>query len=217
MSTTISFASDYDLEEVKITPAKLITLNEKHNSKNQWVKSRGARIEQSYTYSDTSSYIREYYVYAYGLGGRNISSYTRTIEWVDTEGVFYSEETTPELTSYHLREVNKSARNGQMDYMEGAAYDLGELALTLPEPYKTGYLAISDGLNLIMEHYKEEIREYRERNLYTYSFEDAVNSETDPTILTLHDMIVRVPDVLFPLGLTAKQSIIHQLTGVEPS
>lgn len=217
MSTITSFGSDYDLEEIKSISAKLITLNGKHNSKAQWVKSRGARIEQKYIYENTPSYIREYYTYEYGDGGRNINNYIRTIEWVDASGVFYSEETTPELTSYHLREVNRSARNGQMNYMEGAAFDLGELALTLPEPYKAGYLAISDGLNLIMDHYKEEIREYRERNLYTYAFEDAVNNETDPTILALHEMIVRVPDALFPLGLTAKQSIIHQLTGVEPS
>jgi len=212
-----SFINDYDLEEVKAIPAKLITLNEKHNSKEQWIKSRGARIEQKYTYEDSDSYIREYYVYTYGDGGRNISNYVRTIEWVDAVGVFYSENTTPRLTNYHLRQVNKSARNGQMDYMEGAAFDLGELALTLPEPYKTEYLAVSSGLNTVMNHYKEEIREYRERNLYTYAFEDAVNNETDPTILALHDMTVRVPDALFPLGLTAKQSIIHQLTGVEPS
>jgi hypothetical protein len=212
----LGFNTEYGIDEVKTISAKLITLNETHNSKNQWVKSRGARIEQHYTYSNTDSYIREYYSYTYGDGGRNISDYTRTIEWVDQVGLFYSEETTPELTSYHLREVNKSARNGQMDYMEGAASDLGELALTLPEPYKTGYLAISTGLETIMQHYKEEIREYRERNLYAYTFEDAVNNETDQTILDLLAMTVRVPDVLFPLGLTAKESIIHQLTGVEP-
>jgi len=216
MSNDTSFSAEYDIEEIKSTPAKLITLNEKHNFKAQWIKSRGVKVEQFYTYEDSESYIREYYTYTYTDGGRNISSYVRTIEWVDAVGLFYSEITTPDLTNYHLREVNKSARNGQIVYMEGAAYDLAELALTLPEPYKTAYTTVANGLDFIIDHYKEEIREYSERNLYSYAFENAVNNETDPAILSLLGMTVRVPDAEFPSGLTAKQSIIHQLTGVAP-
>lgn len=220
MSHIHSFKSDYDLEEVKSIPAKLITLNEKHNNKQQWVKSRGARLEQTYSYEDTNSYIREYYNYTWVNEGREVSSYSRFIEWVDVVDenpiIFHSEDTTPDLTNYHLREINKSIRNGQIDYMEGAAFDLAQLADTLPDPFKTGYLAISNNLITLLDHYKEEIREYRERNIYSYAFENAVENETDATINDLLDSMVRPPDADFPLGLTARQSIIHQLKGVVP-
>jgi hypothetical protein len=212
----MSFINEYSLDAIKMTPVNLLILNGEHNQREQWIKSRGARVEQIYSYKKSGSYIRDHYTYEYIDGGRNIGSYKRVMDWIDITGKFHSEDITPNMTNYHLREVNKNARMGQMNYMEGAAFDLALLAEKLPEPYRTGYLAVAGGLSSIMHHYQQEISEYRERNIYSYTFENAINNESDEYILALLAMTVRVPDALFPLGLTARQSIIHQLTGVKP-
>ena len=69
----------------------------------------------------------------------------------------------------------------------------------------------SQSIDTILDHYEVEINHYISRG--TLEFENAVRNETDPTILSVLDLVVRPPDEVFSAGLTIKQTILHQLTG----
>jgi len=211
----IKFLDEFDIEEIKSTNVMLIRLDGDKLVKKAWIKQRGVRIEQRYEDILGNVRAREFYQYTYSNGGREISSYVRKLEWID-EAVIATEVTTPDLTLHHLSEVNKSARNGQIDYLEAAAANLKMLAQTLPEPLKTQYTQIANSIDAMMGNYDSHIRKYRERNTHTMDFENAVVNEASQTILQILGLPARQPDAIFPNGLTVKQSIMYQLTGVIP-
>ena len=129
--------------------------------------------------------------------------------------VFFEIDTTPELDEVSIEEIMESVWKRQIRYLKVAAENLAKLAETLPEPLKTEYLDVANGSLSIMYHYREEISQY-ESHGHPY-FEDAINNENDAYILNLLSKTVRPPDSEFPVGLTAKESILHQLTGVIPT
>ncbi len=67
---------------------------------------------------------------------------------------------------------------------------------------------------MLFAHYEVQVQHYIDRG--TSEFENAVLNETDPTILSILAITAREPDTDFPNGLTVKQSIVYQLTGVKP-
>ena len=130
------------------------------------------------------------------------------------------------------------------EQLRDGADQLEALAATVPEPAKTQYLTlagqyrfVADSIDFIFSIYDSEITHYIARG--TVDFENAVKDDNlfsmtqneilaepveDQPALQIKYQIkqifgipVRQPDTLFPFGLTVYQSIIHQLTGEEPT
>lgn len=214
------FLDEYDIEEIKSTDLMLIRLSGEKLKKKSWVKSRGLRIHQDYLDSMGQLRAREFYNYQYTNGGREVETYSRSVEWYDNDQVICSEITTPEITHFHLKEVNKSARIGQIDYLEAAAENLKNVAanqsIPLTDQLREGYLLIANSIDLIMDHYSSEIVKYTTRNTHTMDFEESVIYESDANILSRFPLPARPPDQFFPNGLTVLQSIMFQLRGLIP-
>lgn len=214
------FLEEYDVDEIKSTDIMLIRLDGKKLTKKSWIKSRGLRQQQLYLDHTGEIRAREIYNYQYTNGGREVESYSRALEWFDNGSLICSEITTPELTFFHLKEVNKSARNGQIDYLEAAAENLklaaANMALPLTQTQRDGYALIGNSIDLIMSHYNEQIFKYTTRNTHTMDFENAVLAEADANILQRFPLPARPADDYFPNGLTVLQSIMFQLKGVTP-
>lgn len=138
----------------------------------------------------------------------------RTLEGgLDVNGVkILEKDVTPELNIKNLRELNRDIRQGRVDYLIGAAEQLSSLASTVPEPYATDFIRASHSINVILSVYKQSIQDYIDTG--SIGFESVIKNETNPIMLEILNLNVRPPDEVFPQGLTIKQSIIHQLTGV---
>jgi len=97
--------------------------------KKAWFKDRGLRVKQDYVYPPTGEVkVSEIYDYAYDNDKREVVSYSRRLEWYDDGAVVQSQDTTPDLTVDHITDVNKSARNAQVEYLELAADNLRNTA-----------------------------------------------------------------------------------------
>ena len=185
--------------------------------KHDWDFKRGARTRQDF--SDPSNIetvnAKEIYTNTWTADGRRLESFTRKMQWLNDDGsLIIEQDTTPIITAMMLEEIMEAVWKRQIRYLVTAARELYNIAQTLPEPLKTQYETISAGVGTILGHYSEEIAKYESHGLP--DFETAVNAETDPTILDLLALPVRPAEEEFPNGLTARQSIIHQLTGVIP-
>lgn len=210
----IDLREDYDEEELKEKDLMLIP----GIFKKSWSKNRGLRLQQEYVDKETKTQIVaiEKYDYVFKNGIREISDYTRKIEWFDTTGeIITFKDTTPHIDDDHIADVNKVCRNWRMDYLERAAINLADLAVALPEPYKTHYEDVSKSIEQLLAHYEQQIYKYRTRNFLSIELESAILSETNPAIITLLDKFVKIPqtDPKFPDGLTTRQSIMYQLNG----
>jgi len=211
----VDLENEYDIEELKFINANFLP----GMRKKQWVRSRGSRIYQPYIDMQNPSFevIREVYNYTFENGLREIKDYDRfMIYHRPDDTVLLVTDTTPDKNSDHIDDINKYCRNWQMNYLERAAKNLLNLSATLPEPYKSNFIEVSEAIEDLLDHYSDQVFKYRNRNYLSTELEDYINNETDTVILDLLSKWVKPPgtDPNFPNGLTTKQSILFQLTGV---
>jgi len=213
----MNLLDEYSEDELLKLNANFITLEGVKLKKKAWLKDRGLRIRQDYVIHDTGeTKVSEVYTYQYKNEGREVSSYERKMVWLDGGLPFMEVITTPDLTIDHLSDVNKAARNAQVEYLELSADNLRNLADTLPEPYRSQYIQVANSIDLLLNHYETVTRKYRERKLHTLDFEHSVMFESNPQILAIHQIPVRKPDDIFKNGLNVKQAIMYQLKGLIP-
>ena len=201
---------EYSKEELLTTNVQFLGLVQ-----GAWNFSRGARTERLYKSQTGPDFVqvKDFYEYTYTNGLRNIASYVRKLQWFRKDGtVGLEKDVTPVLNIKNKKKLNRDIRQGRIDYMVAAAEELGQLSPFVPEPYKSDFLRATDSVDLILKQYEGEIVHYIDNGVM--GFEDAINNEGNPVLLEVLDLGFRPPDTLFPTGLTMKQSIIHQLTGV---
>jgi len=201
---------DFSEQELLVTNVQFLGLVQ-----GAWDFSRGARTERLYTCPTRPEFVhvRDFYEYTMEDGGRSIASYSRKLQWFkEDETVGLEKDITPVLNIKNKKQLNRDIRQGRIDYMVAAAEELSALAAFVPEPYATDFARATDSVDLILKQYESEIVHYIDNG--TREFEDAINNESNPVLLEVLDLGVRPPDALFPSGLTMKQSILHQLTGV---
>lgn len=181
----------------------------------KWGFSRGAKTIKNYILNNTT-YMSSEYVYEYDSENRDIIAITsKMVRWFKADGsVGMEKDVTPEPNIKQFGDIKRSIWNGRVDYLEQGAKDLAAIAQTLPEPYKSQYLQVAAAVDFVFDFYEVPIRSYRERG--TLDWENAVLNETNPQIVAILDLPVRPADTLFPNGLTARESIIHQLKGIIP-
>ncbi len=206
--------SNYHTDELKRMPIKLLASAE-GLSRDPWSFDRGGKTERCYKDQSSNPLIRVYYTYIYSNGVRDIESFQEFIEFKKENGeVFLTIEVPNSQSSKVLHDLNRVIRQGRIDYLETTAKALGELAPSESEPWKTNYETVSNNIDTLFDHYQAQIDEYISRG--TMSLENAVNSETDQSILDILNTDARKPDADFPNGLTVKQSIMYQLEGSVP-
>ena len=206
----IDLQNEYGKSELALIPIRNLDL-----VKTPWNFSRGAKTYREYLDNDDNVIIRVDYNYTMSADNRSIMSYTEVINWLDTQGTsFMSKSVTELLNIKNLKKLNRDIRQGRIDYLESGAEDLRNLANTLPEPYKAQYTQVADSIDYIFDFYEADINHYIQRGIM--DFENAVNNENDPTMLSILSIPVRQPDAYFPNGLTVIESINHQLTGIIP-
>ncbi len=199
---------EYSPNELLITNIQFLGLKQK-----AWQFSRGMRTVREYHYPNDTIAVKDVYEYILSPDNRSIESVTRRLEWYDSAGVKQLEkDISPDLNIKNKKSLNRDIRQGRMDYMVAAAEELATLSAMVPEPYKTDFLKASDSIGIILTQYELEIDHYVTNG--TLEFEKAINEEDNPVMLEILSLNVRPPDELFPQGLTIKQTIIHQLTGV---
>ena len=179
-----------------------------------WEFSRGARTQRIYTCADANNAmcVRDFYDYVMVNGDRDIESYTRKLQWFDSNGeVQLERDITPVLNIKNKKKLNRDIRQGRLDYMIAAAEELVEAAPLVPEPYATDFAKAKYSIDLIINQYETEITHYI--NTGTREWEEIIKNESNPIMLEVLSLKVRIPDELFPQGLTIKQTILHQLTG----
>ncbi len=174
-----------------------------------WDFSRGARTERKY-YNETGDIVvRDAYTYVMDASNKSIVSVKRHIEWYNSDAsVKVSKDITPSMDVKKIKQLNRDVRQGRIDYLESAAEDMRSQSAFVPEPIKSQLIMVADMMDAMFLHYETEVTRYVSRG--TTDLEDAVNSETDPTILT-------TLGITTPIGWTVKESIIYQITGVAPN
>ncbi len=198
---------EYGEDELLLIPAKNLGLKRK-----AWTFTRGMLLKREFLDENDELRISAEITYTLEDGNRTAYPHSRTLKWYRTDGTVGLEKTDYfEYSTKDLKYEKRKVRQGRIDYMEGAAEDLENLSESMPEPYKTSFLVASQSIDTILDHYEVEINHYISRG--TLEFENAVRNETDPTILSVLDLVVRPPDEVFSAGLTIKQTILHQLTG----
>ena len=176
-----------------------------------WEFSRGARTVRKYTDDNGDLVVSDNYTYTMD-DGRTVSAITRNIEWFNGDGsVGKTKNVTSAISRKKLKELNRLFRQGRMDYLEASAEEFRDVADLSPEPYKTQYNQIADSIDVLFDHYADVVLKYISRG--TMEFEDAVENETDPTILAIHAIPTAPPSTQFPSGLTVRTSILYQLRG----
>ena len=204
---------------------------------------RGYRTEKKY-YQDDVLFIKEYYEYTYTQDLRSIQRVdSKIIEFYQHDGSLGMRKTIPKKQKQKkLREINTTARVGRIDYLITAAEALEDGYNALPpqvdEPtvqylisqnivspmfvsdvttyhvFRNGLLAISQGIESLLKHYSQEISDYTAYGFM--DFENSIVNESIPAFLQLLATPARPADSEFPNGLTVRQSIMYQLTGVIP-
>ena len=234
----MNLLEEHTEDELRLIDANLLPLNKK-----MWTFSRGARELQEYKDALGNINIREKYNYIWTNDNREILDFSREFTFLDDSGVplFDPIDTTPDKNSLLIDEINESIRRRQIRYLRTATKALEEGANSLPQSvdqltlnhlmsiqavhpnyntpelynkYRQGLLNAALGLNYLLNHYSTEILNYE--NFGTMDFENAILNETDITALSVLDATLRSPDSKFPNGLTGRQSILYQLTGVIP-
>ena len=229
---------NFSEEELRLIDANLLPLQ-----KMMWNFSRGTRSRQEYLDADGNINIKEEYHYVWSVDNREVEDFTRTFTFLKDDGteLFEPIDTTPHKNSLLIDEINESIRRRQIRYLRTATKALEEGANSLPQSvdqptlnylmsiqavhpnyntpelyikYRQGLLNAASGLDYLLNHYSTEILNYE--NFGTMDFENAILNETDVTALSVLDATLRSPDSKFPNGLTGRQSILYQLTGVIP-
>lgn len=205
--STFDIFEKFSESELLVTDIQFLGLKKK-----AWEFSRGARTFRDYLYPDDTVAVKDSYEYVMSSDNREIVQIIRRIQWFDSEGNMKLEkDISPELNIKNLKEINREIRQGRIDYLEAAGYQLAELAPLMPEPYATSFVKASNAVPVIMKFYDKEVAEYIQSG--TLNFEKLLLEESNPIIVDLLETLVRPPDALFPTGLNMKQSAIHQLKG----
>lgn len=204
----LNLLDEFSIDELKTTEVKYLDLE-----RQKWNFSRGAKTTREYLCENGSKAIEISYAYTYSNDLRDIESVTRHIEMFDSSGnMFFDRDITKPLNVTQIGDLNEEIRRGRVHYLREAAKDLPSFSPFVPEPYKTDFLRGPSAVELLNRYYRDEMSSYMDSN--TLDFENAILSESNTLMLEALNLNVRPPDVLFPTGLTIKQSIIHQLTGV---
>lgn len=199
------------IKDLLIGPAEMSDFGLIGLTPSVWEFSRGARKSRSYHYNGVLA-VRDNYSYNLVDEGRSVDSYTRHIEWFNTDGtVGASKDVTPPLNKKNVKELNRALRQGRMDYLESSAEELRDVADMVPEPYKGQYNMIADSIDVLFSHYSVAVSDYISRG--TSTFETLVMGETATQILQILAVPSSPPSPSFPLGLTVKTSILYQLRG----
>lgn len=175
---------------------ELLLMNIQHLGFRQraWDYSRGARTERLYECIDEPGTvkIRDYFVYTYDAGNRDILTVERHIEWYDMDDtVRLEKEVMKEFTAKSLGQLNKEIRDGRLK-------DLTENAKAV-----AGGQAIVDA---IYAWYGEMIYDYIDRG--TLDFENALKAEADAGRLAV--LNAAIPEFG---GLSVMQLLSFQLIG----
>lgn len=193
---------------------ELLIINVKHLGLKirPWEFSRGRKLIRNYEDENDELRASEEYEYLFSDEDRITTPIKKVIKWYKIDGtVGLEKEVELEYSIKDLQTIHRSIRQGRIDYMEGAGRELATLALTMPEPFATSFTEASNAVSEILYFYDNEISKYIKWG--TLDFENAVRNETDETMLSYFNLVVRPPDDLFPSGLNIKQTILHQLTG----
>lgn len=201
---------EYGNSELLITDIQFLGLK-----KQPWKFSRGARTERTYLYDDGSIAVKDSYTYTMSIDGKQILSAERKLEWYDDQAVKIIEKNiSQDLNIKGLKSLNREVRQGRIDYLEAAAEQLKAAAPHVPEPYSSEFDEAGDSIEVLFKNYEIEITHYIQRG--TDEFKKAINEEVNPIMLKILNLQSYIPDAEFPTGLTIKQAIIYQLTGVKP-
>lgn len=183
-----------------------------------WAYERGARTERLYTDSEGNVVVRDAYSYTYEDGGKDlrwVKEVERKIEWfTKSDEVGLTKDITPNFNNKKMKQLNRDLRQGRIDYLEASAEELREVALMVPEPYKTQYNSIAGSIDGLFNHYADQVLKYISRG--TSHFEDDVSNETNANILGVFQIPSAPPSEKFPNGMTVRESILYQLTGEKP-
>ncbi len=233
----MNLLEEYSESELRLINASLLPL-----AKKRWAFTRGARTEQKYL-DGSNVNAREYYTYIWSEDNRRVLDFTRTFRFQDDEGnlLFDEIDTTPDKDDLVIDEINESIRIRQVRYLRSATKRLREAANSLPpqvdqetlnvliqlqhvHPYystpelytvfRDGLLAAADGLDFTLGYYSVQINLYEKYG--TLDFENAINNETNETVLSILNSTLSTPDADFPNGLTGLGSIMYQLRGIVP-
>jgi len=206
----VDLFNEYSEQELLVTDIQFLGLTQ-----HPWEYIRGAKTDRLYYCEDGNVLVKHSYTYTMVNDNRDMKDIHVKIEWFDENGVNkLTKEFDKMLNNKRRKELNREIRQGRIDHMESEAEALRELAQTLPEPQKTEYTTVADNIDFIFETYEVEIDHYIKRG--TMDFENAVKSESDPNILNILNLQALQPQPNFPNGMTVKESIIYQLTGVIP-
>jgi len=206
----INIFDEYGKNELLTTDVQFLGLTKK-----AWAFSRGARTERIYQYENQTTAIKDSYTYTLDSNNREITAILRKIEWFDDQGVLQLEkDISPDPNVKALKSLNREVRQGRIDYLEAAAEQLGAAAPYVPEPYATDFEEASNSIEILFKHYSTEIDNYIKRG--SLEFEAAILAETNPILVKILSLESYIPDADFPTGLTIKQAIVYQLTGVKP-
>jgi len=215
----IDFENDYDIEELENRILATYNLTQ-----DNWQVERGANTDKNYIDHNDNNKVKakESVIYEWGADARFPLNLHKRLSWYNNQGdLIHSKDVIKKQISVtKLAEIKESIARRRIKYLEGAANNLRALADALPTELpnvgviQAQYHQVADNIDLLFEHYRIEIQDYRERQ--TNSFEEAVLNEINPQILAILNIPARQPDTDFPNGLTVKQSIIYQLTGVKP-
>ena len=207
----MSIENSYHIDELKRISIKLLASAE-GLERGPWEYVRGAKTERLYKNSNDNTIIKVSYTYSYDEGYRKVISLEEKIEFFKDSGEIFL--TIPLDNNFDSKKLNRTIRQYQIDYLESKAEDLKALAAASPEPEKTQYNTVADNIEAIFSHYKLQVEAYISRG--TMELEDAINNEADVNMNSILDNPVRPPDSTFPNGLTARQAVLYQLTGVIP-
>lgn len=207
----IDLLEEYSVDELKLIDIQFLGLNQQ-----PWDFIRGARTDRKYLYPNGDVAVKDSFTYTFDSGNRNVTTINRSVAWYDASGSQILTKNLPSnISDKKLKAVNREIRQGRLDYLESAGENLRDLAATVPDPYRSAYTTIADNIDALFIHYDSQVRHYIARDA-SMEFENAVNNETDAATLATLALASRPPDATFPNGLTVKQSILYQLTGVIP-
>ena len=204
----LNLQDEYSIGELVTTNIKYLGLKPQ-----VWGFSRGSKTIRDYLYENDNIAGKIRYDYTYKDGLREIATVKRHIDLYDSEGnIFFTQDITKPMNITQLKRLNYEIREGRMNYLREAAKDLPQFSPFVPEPYKTDFLKGPDAVEMLSNYYRAEMDEYEKSG--SKDFENKVLNESNEFMLNVLNLNVRPPDNLFPTGLTIKQSILHQLTGV---
>lgn len=182
--------------------------------------SRGKRLERFWK-KDDHIVIKEYYEYEFKVETdskeREVTRMTKKVDFYDGDGDLIFTRVIKDVTDDFLLEgVNENIRKNRVKYLSSEFKKIKKLIPFMPtEPFdvQAHYTNLEATVEFIQEFYKNQ------QDLYIQFggmiFENAINSETDPTALAHLSNMAILPgaEPKWPAGQTVKQALLHQLNG----